>query len=77
LIVGFYHQFHRDYIDDPKYKFLVEKKLREVFNKPYKLQCIIIERTKESHPKKENPLINLAQQRGARIIGQKQNMEEK
>ena len=58
LTVGFYHKFHRDYIDDPKYKFLVEKKLREVFNKPYKLQCVIIERKKEApQPRAENILV--------------------
>lgn len=75
LTVGFYHKFHRDYIDDPKYKFLVEKKLREVFNKPYKLNCIIVERRKEEIPKKQGSVIDIVQQRGGRIISQKSKSE--
>jgi DNA polymerase-3 subunit gamma/tau len=82
ITIGFYHQFHRDYINDPKYKFLVEKKLREVFDKPYKINCIIIERKKEAKaPVREEPdtqgsLAEIALKRGAKIIGQKPNTEE-
>ncbi len=75
LTVGFYHKFHRDYIDDPKYKFLVEKKLREVFNKPYKLNCIITERRKDEVAKKQSSVIDIVQQRGGRIISQKSKSE--
>ena len=82
ITIGFYHQFHRDYINDPKYKFLVEKKLREVFDKPYKINCIIIERKKEAKaPEKQeqetqSSLTEIALKRGAKIIGQKPNTEE-
>jgi DNA polymerase-3 subunit gamma/tau len=82
ITIGFYHQFHRDYINDPKYKFLVEKKLREVFDKPYKINCIIIERKKEPKaPDKQekevqSSLAEIALKRGAKIIGQKPNTEE-
>jgi DNA polymerase-3 subunit gamma/tau len=82
ITIGFYHQFHRDYINDPKYKFLVEKKLREVFDKPYKINCVIIERKKEpkapARQEKEvqSSLAEIALKRGAKIIGQKPNTEE-
>jgi DNA polymerase-3 subunit gamma/tau len=70
LTVGFYHAFHKNYIEDPKYKFLVEKKLRDVFNQPYKLRCIIIERSKSTRvsSRAENPVVQAALERGAKRI---------
>ena len=70
LVVGFYAQFHKDYIDDPKYRFLVEKKLKEFFNQPYKLRCVIVERKKEtkSKPDGDSPLVKAALERGAKKI---------
>ena len=70
LVVGFYAQFHKDYIDDPKYRFLVEKKLKEFFNRPYKLRCVIVERKKETKGKSdsESPLVKAALERGAKKI---------
>ena len=76
LTVGFYHQFHKEYIEDRKYKHLVEKKLQEVFGQPYKLDCVIIERTEET--KAEIPLVKAAQEiMGAKIIDDKPETEEK
>ena len=79
LTIGFYHEFHKSYIEDPKYKHLVEKKLREVFGQPYKLNCIIIERKKEPKPKSvlETPLVKAAMERGGKIVAGKSEMEEK
>jgi DNA polymerase III subunit gamma/tau len=82
LTVGFYFDFHKKYIEDPKYKHLVEKKLREVFNHPYKLRCIMVERKKEAKPKmeqqpRESALLKAALQRGAKKIGEKPATEEK
>ena len=56
----------------------MEKKLREVFNKPYKLRCIIVESKTEAVSKKDKEisLTQVALDRGAKIIGQKQNTEE-
>ena len=70
LVVGFYAQFHKEYIDDPKYRFLVEKKLKEFFNQPYKLRCVIVERKKETKSKSESdsPLVKAALERGAKKI---------
>jgi len=79
LTVGFYHEFHKSYIEDPKYKHLVEKKLREVFGQPYKLSCVIIERSKEAktRPEAESPLVKAALEMGAKIIDDKAETEEK
>ncbi len=74
LVVGFYAQFHKDYIDDPKYRFLVEKKLEEFFGQPYKLRCVIVERSIEhnkevkSKTDSESPLVKAALKRGAKKI---------
>ncbi len=70
LTVGFYAKFHKDYIDDPKYKFLVEKKLKEFFGQSYKIQCIIIERKKEGRqtPAKDSFLAQAAMERGAKKL---------
>lgn len=71
LTVGFYAKFHKDYIDDPKYKFLVEKKLKEFFGQSYKIQCIIVEKGKreaKAAPQKGSILAQAAMERGAKKI---------
>ncbi len=69
LILGFYYDFHKNYIEDQKYKHLVEKKLREVFGHPYKVQCVLKEKGKSSSGQKEdnspeNPLVQAALEMG-------------
>ena len=78
LTVGFYHEFHKTYIEDPKYKHLVERKLQEVFGQPYKLRCTTIERRKETKPTVEadSPLVKAALDMGAKIIEDKPETEE-
>ncbi len=71
LTIGFYHKFHKEYIDDAKYRFLVEQKLHDVFGKPYKLRCIIVDQpkdTKKSLQSEENPLVKAALDRGAKLL---------
>ena len=71
LTIGFYHKFHKEYIDDAKYRFLVEQKLHDVFGKPYKLRCIIVDQpkdTKKSLQTEENPLVKTALDRGAKLL---------
>jgi DNA polymerase-3 subunit gamma/tau len=71
LTLGFYAEFHKAYIEDQKYKFLVEKKLRDFFGHPYKIRCILVEPRKETTKKRtetESPLIQAALKRGARLI---------
>jgi DNA polymerase-3 subunit gamma/tau len=69
LVLGFYYPFHKEKIEDPKYRHLVESKLEEVFGKPYKIQCILVDHKREtlSQPRVQNPLIKAALEMGARI----------
>jgi DNA polymerase-3 subunit gamma/tau len=69
LILGFYYSFHREKIEDAKYRHLVEKKLNEVFGRPYKIQCILLDRKREvpSQAGTQNPVIKAALEMGARI----------
>ena len=46
IVIGFYHDFHKQKIEDPRYKPLVEKKLSEILGKHYSLECEKIDRKK-------------------------------
>jgi DNA polymerase-3 subunit gamma/tau len=71
LILGFYYPFHKEKIEDRKYRHLVEKKLKEVYNHPYKINCVLIEKGKHkegmSEPSQYSPLIKAALELGAKI----------
>ena len=69
LVLGFYYSFHKEKIEDSKYRHLVEKKLKEVFGRSYKIRCILIDSKKEipSPARTENPVIKAALEMGARI----------
>jgi len=64
LILGFYYQFHKEKIEDPKYRHMVEAKVNQVFGKPYKIRCVLTERKK----KDLGHLVEAALQMGARIV---------
>jgi len=68
LILGFYYSFHKEKIEDPKYRHLVERKLKEVFGRPYKIKCILIDhKRKMAQSKEQSPLIKAALEMGAEI----------
>jgi DNA polymerase-3 subunit gamma/tau len=69
LVLGFRYPFHKEKIEDGKYRHLVEKKLKEVFGQPYKVRCILVdsERDVSSQARTENPVIKAALEMGARI----------
>jgi DNA polymerase III subunit gamma/tau len=69
LILGFYHSFHKEKIEDLKYRHLVEKKLEEVYNYSYKVKCILIERKQDRVPSLEvrSPMVKAALEIGAEI----------
>ncbi len=79
LVLGFYYDFHKNYIEDQKYKHLVEKKLREIFGHPYKVRCVLREKGKRSpeqftDDEPENPLVQAALEMGLknpRVIEEK------
>ena len=69
LVLGFYYSFHKEKIEDAKYRYLVEKKLKEVFGRPYKIRCILVDYKREdpSRSRTQNPVIKAALEMGARI----------
>jgi len=77
LTLGFYHKFHKDYIEDPKYRHLVEKKLREVFGRSYQVRCTLTAPRPKVKTETESPLVKAAKENyGATIIGRKPRMED-
>jgi DNA polymerase-3 subunit gamma/tau len=62
--LGFYYEFHKEKIEDPKYRHMVEAKVKEIFGSPYKLRCIIVE--KQEKPK--SYLVNEALRMGAEPV---------
>jgi len=69
LVLGFYYSFHKEKIEDAKYRHLVEKKLKEVFGQPYRIRCILVDHKREalSQARTQNPVIKAALEMGARI----------
>jgi DNA polymerase-3 subunit gamma/tau len=69
LVLGFYYSFHKEKIEDAKYRHLVEKKLQEIFGRPYKIRCILVDYKREvpSQARTQNPVIKAALEMGARI----------
>ncbi len=69
LVLGFYYSFHKEKIEDAKYRHLVEKKLKEVFGRPYKIRCILVDSKREgpSRMRTQNPVIKAALEMGAKI----------
>jgi DNA polymerase-3 subunit gamma/tau len=77
LTLGFYHKFHKEYIEDPKYKHLVEKKLHEVFGRSYLVRCVLTAAKPKSKTETESPLVKAAKESyGATIVGRKPRTEE-
>ena len=77
IVLGFYWSFHKEKIEDPKYCFLIERKLNQFMGGAYKLRCVLTEKkqSRNSSSVKKSPgyLIEAALQEGGRII----NVEEK
>lgn len=69
LVLGFYYSFHKEKIEDPKYRYLVERKLEEVFGRPYKIRCALVDHKRKGAPLPEggNPLVKAALEMGAEI----------
>jgi hypothetical protein len=69
LVLGFYYSFHKEKIEDAKYRHLVEKKLEEVFGRHYKIRCILVDYKREapSDERTQNPVVKAALEMGARI----------
>ncbi|MGA9048165.1 MAG: DNA polymerase III subunit gamma/tau [Dehalococcoidia bacterium] len=79
LKLGFYHEFHKNYIDNRKYLHLIEKKLKEVFGHTYTVTCTMMPQGQrpELKPASSNHLVEAALSMGARIVEENAETEEK
>lgn len=79
LVLGFFHEFHKNYIDNRKYLHLIEKKLKEVFGHSYTVNCVLIQQGQKSElkPSSSNHLVEAALSMGARIVEENADTEEK
>ena len=71
LVIGFFYKFQMDKIEDPKYKFLVERRLSEYFGVHYRIECILVER-----PRSRGHTVQAALERGAELEDPEQDMEK-
>ena len=78
LVLGFYADFHREKIENPKYRHLVEKKLQDVFGVPYRVRCILTPKETGTRPQRENhdPVVKAALSMGATIIREERTDDE-
>lgn len=53
VVLGFYWPFHKEKIEDPKYCFLIERKLNQFLSGTYKLRCVLTE--KKQRPATSSP----------------------
>ena len=63
LVIGFYHDFHKEKIEDVKYRRLVEMNFARVLGRPFEIRCERIERTTPA-----GHLVSAAIQRGATLV---------
>jgi len=80
LVLGFYHDFHKSYIDNRKYLHIIEKKLKEVFGHTYTVTCILMQQgaaKSELKPASSNHLVEAALSMGARIVEDNSETEGK
>ena len=71
LVLGFYFDFHKEKIENPKYRHMVEKKLGEKFGTPSKISCILKPKAKQRAM--EGHLVRAALEMGGRVT----SVEEK
>lgn len=79
LVLGFYHDFHKSYIDNRKYLHIIEKKLKEVFGHTYTVTCTLVaqDHKEDARASDSNHLVEAALNMGAKIIEEKTETEEK
>jgi DNA polymerase-3 subunit gamma/tau len=73
IVLGFYYDFQKSKIEDPKYRHMVEKKLEEVFQTPYKVRCVLLDEGKKAKEVGPNPLVQAALEMGAQIVSEERN----
>jgi len=78
LVLGFYHDFHKTYIDNRKYLHIIEKKLKEVFGHTYNVTCTLIQQGQktETSGSGSDHLVEAVLSMGAKIVEENMEMEE-
>jgi len=73
ITLAFFYDFHKAKIEDPKYRFLVEKKLAEVFGQPYQVKCVLREKAKKESLNSggDNYMAKAAMKMGARVVNKR------
>ena len=71
LVLEFYYPFHKEKIENPKYRRMVERKLSETFGTPNKISCVLKEKSKKRAM--EGHLVRAALEAGGRVT----SVEEK
>ena len=66
LVLGFYYSFHKEKVEDPKYRRMIERQLSEYFGTPYQLRCDL--KSRENKVNRQSHLVQEALKMGARII---------
>ena len=64
LVLGFYYAFHKEKIEDPKYRHMVEQKVSEVFGQRYNVRCVLTVRQSRGR----GHLVDAALRMGAKIV---------
>jgi len=71
LVLAFYYSFHKEKIEDSKYRHLVEKKLSEKFGSPSRVRCVLRPRAKQRAM--EGHLVKAALEMGGRVTSVVEN----
>jgi len=66
LVLRVYYPFHKEKIEDPKYRRMIERKLSEYFGTPYQLRCDL--KARENRLNQQSHLVQEALRMGAKII---------
>ena len=64
IVIGFMHDFHKNKIDDPKYRHLVEQRFAHLLGKHYTIRCEKIGQEERSG----GHLVRAAQAMGGRVV---------
>ncbi len=71
LVLRFSHQFHKNKVEDPKYRHVVEERLHQFYGRPYRIACVLeVQSGGQSNPstdvRAEGHLVEAALKLGAR-----------
>ena len=64
IVIGFMHDFHKNKIDDPKYRHLVEQRFAQMLGRHYAIRC-----EKVGPNEARGHLVRAAQAQGAKVLG--------